>query len=123
MDLIDKLSSFAKDAIDKTSELLDITGLKAKITAEETKISISKGKIGEHYWEKFQAGAELDEEAAALCTEIKNSLTTIEGYKAEIEKIKAGQEKNPGAANVCPSCGQPVTEGVKFCSECGAKIE
>ena len=123
MDIIDKLSSFAKDAMDKTSDLLDITGLKAKITSEETKITISKGRIGEHYWKKFQTGAELDEEAAALCAEIKNSFTAIEEYKAEIEKIKAGQVKNPEVANACPSCGLPVAEGVKFCSECGAKIE
>ena len=25
-------------------------------------------------------------------------------------------------ASVCPSCGQPVTSGAKFCSNCGAKL-
>jgi len=123
MDFIDKLSSLTKNAMDKTGDILDITGLKTKITSEEARISIIKGKMGEYYWKKFQAGAELDEETAALCGEIKNSLTAIKGYKDEIEKIKGDQSKPYQGINACPSCGAPVAEGVKFCSECGAKME
>ena len=31
--------------------------------------------------------------------------------------------QNPvSSSNTCPSCGQPVTSGAKFCSNCGAKL-
>jgi len=118
MDFVDKLSIFAKSAVDKTSDMIQLNVLKNKINSEEDKISVLKDKLAEHYFGKFKGGEELDEEAAELCGEIKDGLTAIEGFDFEIERIK-----NSSYITICPSCGEPIVQGVKYCSECGAKIE
>lgn len=126
MDFFEKLGNMTKTAVDKTGEMIEINGIKSKISSEEAKISAFKGKIGEYFWNKFNEGTVLDEEAINLCNEIKNSMDVIEGYNMDIEKIKAnqvgGQATTP-SGKFCAACGAKAADGVKFCSECGAKIE
>ncbi len=123
MDILDKLTSITKSTVDKTGDFIEINGLKNKITAEEDKIEDVKIKLGDYYWKKYNEGAELEEKAAKLCNEIKNSMSMIESYNKDIEKIKSAQVKNAPVIAACAACGAPIAEGVKFCSECGAKIE
>ena len=43
----------------------------------------------------------------------------------QIQPQNLNQTQNPAPVagnSVCPSCGQPVTGGAKFCSNCGAKL-
>jgi sporulation protein YlmC with PRC-barrel domain len=34
----------------------------------------------------------------------------------------ATKAKSQGGPRVCPSCGNPVSEGAKFCGKCGQKL-
>ncbi|MGE5626604.1 MAG: zinc-ribbon domain-containing protein [Solirubrobacterales bacterium] len=122
MDFFEKIGNMTKNAMDKTGEMIEINGIRSKISTEEAKISAFKGKIGEYYWNKYNEGTELDEEASNLCLEIKNSMAVIEGFNMDIEKIKANQTTIP-SGKFCKECGAKAADGVKFCSECGAKIE
>lgn len=120
---LDKISNITKNAVDKTGDMIEINSLKAKINTEESRISTIKARLGEYYWKRFNEGAELEEEAAKFCGDIKEALDIIDGYNKEIENIKGEPVKVQNEILTCSSCGAELAEGVKFCGECGAKIE
>lgn len=132
MAFLDKLSSMAKSAMDKTSEMIETGSLNSKITAERGKIAELKQKIGEYYWQRYIENGALDPEPASLCEEIKAHEETIAATQAEIEaKKEAVQAAEAAAAPAatatgslrCEVCGGVNPEGTKFCQSCGTKLE
>lgn len=126
MAFLDKLGSLAKNAADKTNEMMETSKLNSKINESKSKIAARKSEIGEYYWKKYESGETLHEEVMELCAAIKAEDEAIEGYNQEIMKIKAAppqtQEGVPVVdldATPCASCGAPVPAGKKFCPECG----
>ncbi|MEL7624367.1 MAG: zinc ribbon domain-containing protein [Clostridiales bacterium] len=124
MALFDKIGSVTKGMADKAGDMLEITKRNSKINEEKGKIAALKMKIGDYYWEQFQAGAQIDEQAAALCANIKEALAAIESLELEIQQIK-GSPQQPVAAPVelaCANCGTAIPPGKKFCPECGKPV-
>ncbi len=135
MAFFDKLSSMAKTAMDKTSEMIEVGSLNSKISAERGKIAELKQKIGEYYWQRYLNNGALDAEPAASCEEIKAHEEAITAIQAEIQAKKEAaaqaaeapvmQATAPAAAGglTCGACGCANAEGTKFCQSCGAKLE
>jgi len=129
MAFFDKLNEVAKNIGDKAGEAIETTKLNSKINSEKNAIDGKYKKIGEFYYQQYQAGENLPEEAAAFCAEIDAHNAAIADAKAEIERIKtenAAAAPPPAAPTsgetFCPACGKANQSGTKFCAECGEKL-
>lgn len=88
---LDKISSMAKNAADKTNDMIEVNRINSKISAEKVRITDYKNTIGEYYWSKYNSGEEIDPEATRICEEIKACQEVIEDLNLEISKIKEDQ--------------------------------
>ncbi len=130
MAFFDKLGEITKSVGDKTNDMIETNKLNSKIKAERNAIEGVKAELGALYWAKFEAGVQLDEDGAALCAKIKESLENIAGFEAEIKRIKEENEKKPepepapavpaAEGTFCAGCGAKIATGAKFCPECGS---
>lgn len=132
MAFFDKLKAAAEAVSDKTNDMIEITKLNSKISAETNAISELKKKIGNIIFEYYQKGESLPPEIGELCESIKNSQATIETLQNEIAAIKSDGVKpaatqprahSQAGAIACPACGASNAPGVRFCSECGSRLE
>ena len=80
---------FAKQVGDKTNDALEISKLNTKISAENAEIEKEKKKLSDALYERFAKGEEVPEEVKEFCDNIKSHLLNIDGFKEEIEKVKA----------------------------------
>ena len=80
---------FAKQVGDKTNDALEISKLNTKISAENAEIVKEKKKLSDALFERFARGEEVPEEVKEFCDNIKSHLLNIDGFKEEIEKVKA----------------------------------
>ena len=80
---------FAKQVSDKTNDALEISKLNTKISAENAEIEKEKKKLSDALFERFARGEEVPEEVKEFCDNIKSHLLNIDGFKEEIEKVKA----------------------------------
>lgn len=80
---------FAKQVRDKTNDALEISKLNTKISAENAEIEKEKKKLSDALFERFARGEEVPEEVKEFCDNIKSHLLNIDGFKEEIEKVKA----------------------------------
>ncbi|MCL2523777.1 MAG: TIR domain-containing protein [Betaproteobacteria bacterium] len=137
MKLFDKISLFAKNAVDKTSEVIesakinekisesrrkfsetktqfgdmvDVSKLNTRISDSKYRVNNIKQKLGDYYWGKYKEGVALDAEADKLCAAIKDEVELIDECNREIQKIK----KIPETGNAA----KPA-EDIK-CAECSA---
>lgn len=126
MAFLDKLGNLAKNAADKTNDMMEISKLNSKIGECRKNIAARKSELGEHYWKKYESGEVLDAEAMELCAAIKAENQAIEELSHEIQRIKAAPPAQTSTADTgiavisCASCGASVSAGTKFCPECGA---
>ena len=128
MAFFDKINDFAKNATEKTNNVIETTKLSAKIESEQRGINALVQKIGEYYVAKIDAGETLDEEVMAIFEGILNGRKNIEEMRAEIEAIKAPKEEVPAEEKevssnmkLCVSCGKEISADAKFCLNCGAQ--
>ena len=89
---------FAKQVGDKTNDALEISKLNTKISAENAEIEKEKKKLSDALFERFARGEEVPEEVKEVCDNIKWHLLNIDGFKEEIEKVKAAAAER--AANL-----------------------
>ena len=133
MAFFDKLGELTKSVGDKTNDMIETNKLNGKIKAEKAAIEAVKAELGALYWAKFEAGAQLDEDAAALCGKIRTSLENIAGFEAEIQRIREESEKKPeptapaapvpvAEGTFCQACGAKIASDAKFCPECGSPV-
>lgn len=92
---LNKLGDIAKNAADKTGDLIEIGNLNSKISAEKTTIVTIKQKIGDYYYERFDEGVEYPPEVSDLCRQIKVCEQSIAGMQEEIIALKT---ESPGEA-------------------------
>lgn len=130
MALFDKINTIAKNVGEKTGDAIEITKLNAKISGERSGISELYKQLGEKIYEKYTAGAYQDVDLAELFTAVDARMANIAEAESKISAIKAENEakaqtveKAAPAGAVCPNCGAPAAEGVKFCNQCGTKLE
>lgn len=117
----DKLSSakdgaekFAKIAIDKTTNVVDITKLNLAKNEADSKINKLYTKIGEIVYEQYKNGEEFGGDIGEIMIE-------IDKFKAEAEELKE-QIASLKSTAACPECGQQNDKLSEYCSKCGAKL-
>ena len=150
MAFFDKLNEVAKQVSEKATDSLETNKLISDINLTKGNIQNYQRELGEYYWAQFAVGTQLDEEAMLICDKIVVAQEKIRELEAQIEQIKAesdarkaereaekaerkaaekvaeaeraaekaGIEREP----VCSGCGAPLTEGLKFCGQCGAPV-
>lgn len=128
MAFFEKLGELAKNVGEMTNEALENSRKGSQITSETKKIRELKEQIGNYYWEEYQNGTRLYEPVQELCEEIKSSMEIIAALQEELEAARKAQEETeiaaaPAAGNICPSCGNENGADVRFCAQCGQKLE
>lgn len=89
MDIMEKINEFAKTAADKTGEAIDAARLKTQILNDTRSIKELEVKIGEHYYKKFAAGEQVDEEVLEYCTAISVHKQSIKEKEAALHTERA----------------------------------
>ena len=117
----DKVGEIAKTVSDKTGDMVELGKLSGKIRTEEGNIAALKARLGEYFYQRFEAGELFADEAGELCAAILSSYAAIETARDEMAKIK---EKDQQTADplVCPVCKNRAEEGMSFCPVCGTTL-
>ena len=132
MALLDKINTIAKNVGEKTGDAIEITKLNAKISSEKSAIADIYKQLGERIYEKYASGAYQDADMAELFTAVDARRANIAEAEDKIKAIKAENEAKAQSASqaqaapagtVCPGCGAAVADGVKFCNQCGTRVE
>ena len=114
MAFFDKLGEMTKIVSEKANDSLATNNLIAEINLTKGNIQALQRELGEHYWAKAERAAAKAEQKAA--EEAEKAAEKVE--EAEKAAEKAGIERP-----VCAGCGADLTEGVKFCGQCGKPVE
>ena len=134
MALFDKLSDFAKNIGDKTTDAIETGKLNSKVNSEKNLAGEELKKIGEFYYNTWLTGGEIAPEVLETCTAAKAHFDAASEAQAEIDRIRAENEAAKAAAAapaapaapaglVCTGCGTANNPGTKFCCNCGSKLE
>ena len=137
MALFDKLSDFAKNIGDKTTDAIETGKLQSKVNSEKNLAGEKLKKIGEFYYNAWLNGDEIAPEVLEICTAAKAHYDAAGEAQAEIDRIRAENEAARAAAAapvvpatsdapagiVCTACGTANNPGTKFCCNCGNKLE
>lgn len=123
MAFFDKVNQVAKNLGDKTGDAIETTRLNGRIRAERAAAAEELQKLGEYYYGLYEAGGEVAPETLAFCESARAHLAAAAQAQAEIDRIKAENEPPQPKGRFCPSCGCSLAPGVKFCSECGYRME
>ncbi len=111
----------AKNVADKTNDLLETGKLNGQISSANTSINELKTRLGDHYWNLYVQGEQLDDDAVVLCTTIKEYTEEIANLQAQLADLKAKREAAVGKA--CQACGTVNNLDACFCKNCGVKLE
>jgi DNA-directed RNA polymerase subunit RPC12/RpoP len=119
--LKDKLSTakdgaekFAKIAIDKTTNVVDITKLNLAKNEADSKINKLYAKVGEIFYGQYKDGKEFSEDICEIMIEIDKFKEESEELQEQISLLKS--------TVACPECGQQNDKSSEYCSKCGAKL-
>ncbi len=89
MALLDKLTTAAGKAVDKGSDVIEVTKLKAKISSAEKDIVSLKCDIADFYLKQREAGETIDAGIAPVMAQIDDKLEEIKALNDQIQDIKA----------------------------------
>lgn len=137
MALFDKLNDLARNITDKTTDAIETGKFAAKVNSEKNLAGAELKKIGEYYYGIFASGGEVTPEILEFCIAAKTHYDAAAAAQAEIDRIRAENEAERAAVAaaatpvapaapadlVCPGCGAAIADGLKFCGQCGTKIE
>ena len=134
MAFFDKLSDFAKNIGDKTTDAIETGKLQSKVNSEKNLAGEELKKIGEFYYNAWLNGGEIAPEVLEICTAARAHYDAAGEAQAEIDRIRAENEAAKAAAaapvvpaapagTVCTACGTANNPGTKFCCNCGNKLE
>lgn len=129
MALFNRLNDLAKTFGEKTNDVIETGKLSARVMSERSAAGEDVKKIGEYYYNLFAAGGEIAPEVLEYCQSAQAHYTAAEDAQAEIDRIQAEKEAARAAAappppgTNCPNCGVRNAPGVKFCNQCGTRLE
>lgn len=88
MAFMDKVTEIAGKAVDKGSDVVEVTKLKSRISSCEKDIVSLKTDMADYIISRIEAGEEDDECLNKLAQQIHDKIDEIEGYDAQIADIK-----------------------------------
>lgn len=114
-DLGKKLGQTAKSVGKKSEELVEVTKLNLAIGNEEDKIKKLLIEIGSEVYGKYSEGENYDGFIDEKCSQIKLIESNINELRSKVKKIKGHK--------TCSECNTDIFDDVKFCPNCGSKLE
>jgi len=105
---------YAKIALDKTNNVVDITKLNISKNDTENKIAKLYKKIGEIVYSEYQNGSAFDGELGEIMIEIDQFTEELSQIKEKISSLKNGV--------TCSNCGTQNDKDSEFCSKCGVRL-
>ncbi len=146
---LDKVKSGAERAAFEADRLRRSTQAQSALKALQRDLEAQVAAMGQEALALYDAGTLTQPELLAICPRIDALREQITAQEAEVERIS--QEKPPTAAGeeparpaeaaapireqpreapaaapqgrACPACQSPLPPGVRFCPECGAKVD
>lgn len=128
MDIFDKIQSMARQAVDRTGDVIEVQRRKNRIAEEEKKIAQAKAKIGDLIYQQYAFDSDNMAEVEQCCVQIQVALDMIDGLRLQIEELEraaAAQSQANAPADAAPAsprcihCGVSLAEGARFCHACG----
>lgn len=121
MEFFDKLGKKASEAYkitaDKTGKIAKETKMKLKISELRTQVNDIYEEIGKKVYEKH-----IREDEMSIENELEEKCTKIDVLSDEIDSLlKQCLELNN--KKQCPKCYAEIEKEVKFCPNCGEKLE
>jgi hypothetical protein len=125
-DIFGKLKSGAEKVAKEADRITHIKRVELEIGSIKKQIEDQEQKLGEMVYKSSVNKEPENPEAAGIIAKITEMYEQIRVKEEEIKKVNQG-ESEPQAPTtpskkLCTSCGKENDAGVKFCSECGAKL-
>lgn len=129
----DKIKSGVDKAAFEAERLQRVNQAQGALSKLKGELTTQVSAIGARVVDLYDGGALTQPELLELCQQVDVLRQQVAEQQEEVERIR--QEKAPetvAAAPVptaapvgqsCPSCHTQVAAGVKFCPNCGAKME
>ena len=129
----DKIKSGADKAAFEADRLRRVTVAQSALNKLKGELTTQTGAIGARAVELYDSGALAVPELQELCQQLDGLRQQVAAQEQEIERIR--EEKAPEAAaaaptptaapagRTCPNCHAEVAAGVKFCPNCGSKVD
>ena len=129
----DKIKSGADKAAFEADRLRRVTQAQGVLNKLKGELTTQVTAIGAKAVELYDAGVMPQPEFQELFQQLDGLRQQITDQQAEVERIR--QEKAPEAAaaapaptaapagRTCPNCHAEVAAGVKFCPNCGSKVD
>jgi len=105
-----KINGIAKNAVQKSSEVMEITKFNVNINTEEEALNDLFVKLGKYCFNKYTNGETADNSVAEICNEIKIHQENINYFKEKIRELKN--------VIICVSCGKENPNTNELCSKC-----
>jgi len=129
---LDKIKSGADKAAFEADRLRRVTQAQGALNKLKGELSTHIMAIGTRVVELRDGGSPAQPELQDLFQQLDGLRQQIADQQAEVERIR--QEKAPEApaapaaapapaGQTCPNCHAEVAAGVKFCPNCGSKME
>ncbi len=112
----EKSEEIIEVARSKSGELVGVTKLRLAISKVETDIVKKKTELGNIVYDLYRNRREDSEAVDIYCEEIENLESELNELKSKMSDAKS--QTGP----VCQKCGTRLTEGAKYCSNCGTAI-
>ncbi len=118
MDFLDvvkeKLTTATRTAAKKSSEIVEITKLKASISDELSTVNKTLRSMGQALYEAYKTGEETDFSLEETCAELDEAYARIEELQARVAELKN--------TKICPTCKKEMERDAIFCSVCGERF-
>ena len=114
MAFFDELSKKASSIAASTQKTANVMKIQHQISQKQSEFDALYHQIGQIYYSCRQRGVQPDESISALCDRVTALCQEIEALRAEVDRIRNVRR--------CAACGKVIDRSVKFCPNCGAKV-
>ncbi len=106
----------------KSQEMLEVTKIKSQIGNLNGQMSDLQQKLGETVYQMYLQDSFDQSGIQEQCESIKTLEAQIGEKEAELQVVRVKAAEAMGK-RFCDSCKTEIEDGVKFCGNCGRKVD